>query len=50
VALEPGPNFGALAGGWVRLNFGTGADILEQAVSRMALAVEGTATGAGGPG
>lgn len=50
VALEPGPNFGALAGGWVRLNFGTGAEILEQAVSRMAAAVEGTVTGRGRPG
>ncbi|MGH3315848.1 MAG: MalY/PatB family protein [Nocardioidaceae bacterium] len=50
VALEPGPNFGALAGGWVRLNFGTGADILEEAVSRMAAAVEGTVSGPGGSG
>jgi cysteine-S-conjugate beta-lyase len=50
VALEPGPRFGSLAGGWVRLNFGTGADILEQAVSRMAAAVEGTVTGRAGPG
>jgi len=52
VALEPGPNFGALAGGWVRLNFGTGRDILDEAVSRMAAAVDGpdTVTGARGPG
>jgi cysteine-S-conjugate beta-lyase len=50
VALEPGPNFGALAGGWVRLNFATGADILEEAVSRMSAAVEGAVNDADRPG
>jgi cystathionine beta-lyase len=38
VGLEPGPSFGAPGGGWVRLNFGTSAEILDQAVSRMATA------------
>jgi cysteine-S-conjugate beta-lyase len=38
VALEPGPNFGTPGSGWVRLNFGTGAEILDQAVERMAAA------------
>jgi cystathionine beta-lyase len=38
VALEPGPRFGAPGSGWVRLNFGTGAEILEEAVDRMAAA------------
>jgi cysteine-S-conjugate beta-lyase len=35
VALEPGPRFGAPGEGWVRLNFGTGAAILDEAVRRM---------------
>jgi cysteine-S-conjugate beta-lyase len=39
VALEAGPSFGAPGSGWVRLNFGTGADILRTAVERMAAAV-----------
>jgi len=38
VALEAGPRFGAPGSGWVRLNFGTCADILEEAVDRMATA------------
>lgn len=40
VALEAGPRFGAPGGGWVRLNFGTSADILREAVDRMAKATE----------
>jgi cystathionine beta-lyase len=36
VALEAGPRFGAPGSGWVRLNFGTGAEILDEAVARMA--------------
>jgi cystathionine beta-lyase len=36
VALEPGPRFGAPGDGRVRLNFGTSADILELAATRMA--------------
>ncbi|MEV0720348.1 aminotransferase class I/II-fold pyridoxal phosphate-dependent enzyme [Asanoa sp. NPDC050611] len=36
VALEPGPRFGANGSGFVRLNFGTSAEILEAAVDRMA--------------
>ena len=39
VALEPGPNFGAPGSGWVRLNFGTSAEIVQAAVERMAAAV-----------
>lgn len=39
VALEPGLRFGAAGAGHVRLNFGTGADVLDQAISRMAAAV-----------
>jgi cysteine-S-conjugate beta-lyase len=38
VALEPGPRFGAPGSGWVRLNFGTSAEILQEAVDRMAAA------------
>ena len=40
VALEAGPRFGAPGSGWVRLNFGTSAEILDQAVARMATATE----------
>lgn len=39
VALDPGPNFGRPGSGWVRLNFGTSAAILDDAVTRMAAAV-----------
>lgn len=39
VALEPGPSFGPPGDGWVRLNFGTSADILAEAVARMATAL-----------
>jgi cysteine-S-conjugate beta-lyase len=39
VAVEPGPKFGTPGDGWVRLNFGTSAEILEAAVDRMARAV-----------
>lgn len=39
VALEPGSKFGAAGAGHVRLNFGTGADILDQATARMAAAL-----------
>ena len=38
VALEPGPHFGAEGSGWVRLNFGTGEQILDEAVRRIAQA------------
>jgi len=38
VALEAGPRFGAPGSGWVRLNFGTSAEILDEAVARMAAA------------
>jgi cystathionine beta-lyase len=38
VALEPGPRFGAAGSGHVRINFGTSAEILEEAVDRMAAA------------
>jgi cysteine-S-conjugate beta-lyase len=38
VALEAGPRFGAPGGGWVRLNFGTSGEILDEAVARMAAA------------
>lgn len=43
VALSPGPSFGAEGRGWARLNLGTTAALLEEAVVRMARAV-----GAGG--
>jgi cystathionine beta-lyase len=36
VGLEPGTRFGARGAGFVRLNFGTSADILEEATARMA--------------
>jgi cystathionine beta-lyase len=39
IALEPGLRFGAAGAGWVRLNFGTSADILDEATARMAAAV-----------
>jgi cysteine-S-conjugate beta-lyase len=41
VALEPGLRFGAAGSGFARLNFGTGPEILDEAVSRMATAVAG---------
>jgi cystathionine beta-lyase len=40
VALEPGPKFGTPGSGYVRLNFGTSGDVLDEAVSRMASAVD----------
>ena len=36
VGLEPGTRFGARGAGFVRLNFGTSADILDEATARMA--------------
>ncbi|TDQ01553.1 MalY/PatB family protein [Labedaea rhizosphaerae] len=39
VALEPGSRFGAPGDGCVRLNFGTSAELLEQAVTGMAAAL-----------
>jgi cysteine-S-conjugate beta-lyase len=36
VALEPGRRFGAIGGGYVRLNYATSADILDQATTQMA--------------
>jgi cystathionine beta-lyase len=39
VALEPGLRFGPAGAGYVRLNFGTGPEILEEATARMATAV-----------
>ena len=41
VALEPGPAFGRGGSGHVRLNFATSADIVDQALGRMAEAVSG---------
>ncbi|MFI7543403.1 MalY/PatB family protein [Actinoplanes sp. NPDC049599] len=38
VGLEPGTRFGARGAGYVRLNFGTSADILNEATARMASA------------
>ena len=40
VALQPGLRFGALGGGYARLNFGTSEAILDEAVSRMAAALK----------
>ena len=37
VALSPGPTFGEQGRGFARLNFGTSAALLEEAVRRMAL-------------
>ena len=39
VGLEPGLNFGTPGSGWVRLNFGTGEQIIDEAVNRMAAAL-----------
>ena len=39
VALEPGLRFGHPGSGYVRLNFGTSAEILDEATARMARAV-----------
>jgi cysteine-S-conjugate beta-lyase len=39
VALEAGARFGAPGSGWVRLNFGTSAEIVQEAVHRMATAL-----------
>lgn len=39
VALEPGPKFGSPGSGWVRLNFATSEEILDEAVTRMAAAL-----------
>ncbi|GAB1690631.1 MalY/PatB family protein [Krasilnikovia sp. M28-CT-15] len=41
IALEPGMRFGAPGAGHVRLNFGTSAEILDEATARMAGAVRG---------
>ena len=41
VALEPGTRFGAAGSGFVRLNFGTGPAILDEATARMAAALTG---------
>lgn len=40
VALSPGPRFGAAGAGFARLNIGTSAELVAEAVSRMAEAVE----------
>jgi cystathionine beta-lyase len=40
VGLEPGTRFGARGAGFVRLNFGTNADILNEATARMASATD----------
>jgi cystathionine beta-lyase len=48
VALEPGHAFGAPGRGYVRLNFGTSAALLDDAVGRMAAAV-GSPHGAAAP-
>lgn len=39
IATEPGLKFGAAGGGHVRLNFATGAEILDQATAQMAAAL-----------
>ncbi len=38
VALEPGLAFGEIGSGYARLNFGTSAEILDEATARMAAA------------
>jgi cysteine-S-conjugate beta-lyase len=40
VALEPGPNVGTPGSGYVRLNFGTSEEVLDEAVARMASALD----------
>ena len=47
VALSPGPTFGEQGRGFARLNFGTSAALLEEAVRRMAAAVEPAESQAG---
>jgi cystathionine beta-lyase len=39
VALEPGTRFGSEGSGWVRLNYATSGEILDEAVDRMAAAL-----------
>uniref|UniRef100_UPI0027420E4F MalY/PatB family protein n=1 Tax=Actinoplanes sp. RD1 TaxID=3064538 RepID=UPI0027420E4F len=39
VALEPGTRFGTQGAGFVRLNFGTSAEVLEEGIERMARAL-----------
>jgi len=39
IAVEPGPRFGAAGAGYVRLNFGTSADVLDRATAGMAAAL-----------
>jgi cystathionine beta-lyase len=41
VAVEAGTQFGAAGAGFVRLNFGTGAEVLDEATARMARALAG---------
>jgi cysteine-S-conjugate beta-lyase len=41
VAVEPGTRFGALGAGHVRLNFATGPEILDEALTRMAASIRG---------
>jgi cystathionine beta-lyase len=41
VAVEPGLNFGSVGVGHVRLNFATSAELLDEAVARMAAASSG---------
>jgi cysteine-S-conjugate beta-lyase len=41
VAFEPGPMFGTGGDGFVRFNFATSGQILEEAVRRMAAAIKG---------
>ena len=40
VALGPGPSFGEPGNGFARLNFGTAPALLDEALDRMAAAVE----------
>jgi cysteine-S-conjugate beta-lyase len=40
VGLVPGPEFGAIGSGFVRLNFGTSREILDDAIARMVAAVD----------
>jgi len=49
VALEPGPGFGTQGRGFARLNFGTSAALLDDAVGRMAAAVRSPRAAAAPP-
>jgi cystathionine beta-lyase len=50
VALSPGPSFGSVGAGFVRLNFATAGAVLAEVLERVARAVEDLRTGPAGGG